>query len=167
MEDCYMVSPRIDLHLRRHHGFQVGSQQYKFALWETKNLKWCQVTEDNPISFDTEILERNNSICGNEVEIEKIQPEKEIKISSINQELNQIDQVPSDIKKLFKTFQNCLGSPDGAKRETLSAKQSSSEVERICISLSSPSLINLCSPLYVRECFFDRFVSQKSIKPKQ
>ena len=26
MEDCYTVSPRIDLHLRRHHGFQAGSQ---------------------------------------------------------------------------------------------------------------------------------------------
>ena len=144
MEDYSTVSPRIDLRLRRHHGFQVGLQRYKFALWETKNLKRCQVTEDNPISFDTEILERNNSICGNEVEIEKIQPENEIQISSINQESNQIDQVPSDIKKLFKKFQNYLGSPDGAKRETLSAKQSSSEVERICISLSSPSLINLC-----------------------
>ena len=144
MEDYSTVSPRIDLRLCRHHGFQVDLQRYKFTLRETKNLKRCQVTEDNPIFFDTEILERNNSICGNEVEIEKIQPEKEIQISSINQESNQIDQIPSDIKKLFKNFQNYLGLPDGAKRETLSAKQSSSEVERICISSSSPSLINLC-----------------------
>ena len=164
MEDYSTVSPRIDLRLCRHHGFQVGLQRYKFTLRETKNLKRCQVTEDNPIFFDTEILERNNSICGNEVEIEKIQPEKEIQISSINQESNQIDQIPSDIKKLFKNFQNYLGSPDGAKRETLSAKQSSSEVERICISLSSPSLINLCSPLYVRDFFFDRVCVAKKYK---
>ena len=44
----------------------------------------CKVTEDNPVSFDTEILERKNSSCGNEVEIEKIQREKKIKINSIN-----------------------------------------------------------------------------------
>ena len=41
MEDCCTVSPRIDFHLRRHHGFQVGCQRYKFAFWETKNLKRC------------------------------------------------------------------------------------------------------------------------------
>ena len=79
------------------------------ALWETKNLKKYQVTEKNPISFNTEILEINNSICGNEAEIEKIQPEKEIKISSINHESNQTNQVPSDIKKMFKKFRNYSG----------------------------------------------------------
>ena len=84
MEDCYTVSPRIDLHLRKHHGFQEGSQRYELALRETRNLKRCKVTEDNPVSFDTEVLERKNSSCGNEVEIEKIQPEKKIKINSIN-----------------------------------------------------------------------------------
>ena len=84
MEVSDTVCPRLDLHLRRHRGFQVGSQRCKIVLWETKNLKRCQVTEDNPISFANEILERNSSICGNEVEIEKIQPEKEIKIRIIS-----------------------------------------------------------------------------------
>ena len=84
MKDCYTVSPRIDLHLRKHHGFQEGSQQYELALWETKNLKRCKVTEDNAVSFDTKILERKHSSCGNEVEIEKIQREKIMKINSIN-----------------------------------------------------------------------------------
>ena len=65
-------------------GFQEGSQRYELALRETRNLKRCKVTEDNPVSFDTEVLERKNSSCGNEVEIEKIQREKIMKINSIN-----------------------------------------------------------------------------------
>ena len=48
-------------------------------LCETNKWKWCQVTEDNPISFETEINERNNSIFSNEVELEKMQPENKIK----------------------------------------------------------------------------------------
>ena len=51
MEDCYTVSPRIDIHLRRHHGFQSGSQRYKFALWETKNYKSHLMTLYNVLLF--------------------------------------------------------------------------------------------------------------------
>lgn len=80
--------------------------------------------------------------------------------------MNEIRQVPSDLKKMLKKIQNYLESPDGGKRETSSAKQSYSEGERICISLSSPSLINLCSPLYVRKCFFDRLCVEKKYKAK-
>ena len=66
LECCYILSTHSDL-------------QYKLPLCETNKWKWCQVTEDNPISFETEINERNNSIFSNEVELEKMQPENKIK----------------------------------------------------------------------------------------
>ena len=85
--------------------------------------------------------------------------------SNINQEPNQIKQLPPGIKKIIKQLQNYLGSTNGGKREALPAKPPISKVGRICISLSSSSLTNLCSPLLVRECFLNR-VFKKMYKAK-
>ena len=71
--------------------------------------------------------------------------------SNINQESNQIKQLPPDIKKIIKQLQNYLESTNGVKREALPAKPPISKVGQICISLSSSSLTNLCSSLFVRE----------------
>ena len=90
-----------------------------------------------------------------------------LKLRKSNQKrkLRSVALITNQIKpiKFRLTLRKCLKnsgiipeSHNVGKGATFSAKQSSSKVEIVFISLSSPSLINLCSTLYVRECFFDR-----------